>query len=135
MNNKLPIVIVKVTKYYNDHEVHYKIPIMSEKGSDPTGTFIVKVSYDFTKGEHKKVRAYHPRVVVKDRLQREQPIVSQCMPNSEEIKYFIGLKQYEIYRMCTLYNIKESIPELIDIVVKAVALTTFQAVLTRKEIN
>ena len=37
--------------------------------------------------------------------------------------------------MCTLYNIKESIPELIDIVVKAVALTTFQAVLTRKEIN
>ena len=130
-----PIVILKVTKYYNDHTVEYVHNIMSDKGSDPTGTFIVKVSYDFTKDEYKKIRAYHPRVVVKDRLGREQPIVSQCLPQSEAINYFIGLSFNDIKRMRELYNIKETYEDLVEILVNAIALTTFQAVLARKGVD
>ena len=129
----LPIVRITVTKYFNHNIEMYAHEIKSKGKSDPTGTFKIGVIYDFTKGGHKQVRAYHPRVVVLDRLNREHPIVSQLLPDKHTIDYYIGLPVPDIERMRILYNIRESIPELTEKVIEGVALTTFQAVLSRHE--
>lgn len=131
--NILPLIRITVSKYFTDHVETYIHDIMSKGISDPTGTFKIGVSYDFTKGQYTQVGAYHPRVVVKDRLDREHPIMSQLLPDKQTIDYYIGLHVSDIQRMRILYNIRETIPELTEEVIEGVAMTTFQAVLSRHE--
>lgn len=133
MMNTLPLIRITVSKYFTNHVETYSHDIMSKGLSDPTGTFKIGVSYDFTKGQYTQVSAYHPRVVVKDRLDREHPIMSQLLPDKQTIDYYIGLSVPDIQRMRILYNIRETIPELTEEVIEGVAMTTFQAVLSRHE--
>lgn len=131
--NILPLIRITVSKYFTNHVETYSHDIMSKGLSDPTGTFKIGVSYDFTKGQYTQVGAYHPRVVVKDRLDREHPIMSQLLPDKQTIDYYIGLPVSDIQRMRILYNIRETILELTEEVIEGVAMTTFQAVLSRHE--
>lgn len=131
MTNTLPLIRITVSKYFTDHVEKYNYDIKSKGLSDPTGTFKIGVSYDFTKGQYTQVGAYHPRVVIRDRLNREHPIVSQLLPDKQTIDYYIGLPVSDIQRMLILYNIRENIPELTEEVIEGVAMATFQAVLSR----
>lgn len=132
MNTRIPIIQICVIKIFNNSTEIYTSEINSNK-SDPTGTFHIGVMYDFRKDRHLYVGAYHPRVVVRDRLNREHPIVSQLLPDKHTIYYYIGLSPDNIERMRILYNIRDTLPELTEEVIKGVALATFQAVLSRHE--